>query len=82
MDNQYICKKCGQNLHNAIKIIGPDAWEYHQRIHALNELHMTINMQKEVLEHLIAGIKQLRDGGYGCRVEAQEILDIYELDRR
>ena len=65
-DIQYnwVCPFCSKDLNDTIRSLGRDAYDFHILIHSKHEVM-----------RLRAGLEMLRDGGYGCRDEAQAILD-------
>jgi hypothetical protein len=69
----HICPECGIDLSKPIRFWGKPAMVWHLRIHAANRRH------DEILR-LRAGLESLRDGGFGCSPEAQEILDEGDYD--
>jgi len=65
---KHICPQCGKDLTEAVKIHGQEGMRYHLKLHAEQA-------RQDEIDRLRAGLEELRDGGYGCQVRAQEILD-------
>ena len=61
----WTCSRCGADLNKSVAILGKDAYWYHQFIHDAEDKELEI-------QRLRKGIKELRDGGYGCREEAKQ----------
>ena len=70
---EHICPECDRDLSKPINLFGMMAMAWHRRQHDANARH------DEILR-LRAGLEALRDGGFGCRYEAQEILDGGDYD--
>ena len=63
-----ICPICKKDFSKQAKILGPGF------VDVLN-FHIFQHSKYDTIDTLIKGLKELRDGGYGCKERAQEIID-------
>jgi len=69
------CSDCGADLNKAVKLLGEDAFWFHRFIHERERDKKSLDEFKHDISKLVQGLKYLRDGGFGCRDDAQDILD-------
>ena len=72
---KYICEECGADLRSVVSILGPEAWNFHQWIHKRER-------ERKEIQRLRAGLVFLREGEYGCKMEAAAILNNAPIDLR
>lgn len=58
------CPICNKDLSKEIKLGGTEIYYFHQILHLRNEN-----------DALRKGLEYLKDGGFGCQKEAQQILN-------